>query len=105
MRQPISTGSAMSLHYTLEIIYRLIHVKTLPPLAAIKGEAEQPSDRTQQHSSSHSSSALHSTYIEIGTQDTEPPSTHFPKPRPGTLPSLATSFYPPTISTLGCKAI
>jgi hypothetical protein len=39
---------------------------------------------SRQHSSSHSSSTLHSTHIETGTQNTEPPPTHFPKPRPGT---------------------
>jgi len=43
MRWPIPTGPALSLQHTLEIIHNLTHVKTQPPLAAIKGEAGHPS--------------------------------------------------------------
>ena len=42
MRWPISIGSALSLHRILEIIYRLTHVKALPPLVVINGEAGHP---------------------------------------------------------------
>jgi len=43
-RQSIFTGSTLSLYGTLEIIYRLTHVKALPSLVAIKGEAGHPSE-------------------------------------------------------------
>jgi len=42
-RWPISIGPALSLQHTPEIIHNLAHVKTLPPIAAIKGEAGHPS--------------------------------------------------------------
>jgi len=41
-RRPISTRSALWLHCTLRINYKLTHVKTLPPLMTIKGEAGHP---------------------------------------------------------------
>ena len=45
-RKLISIGSSLSLHLLPEVIYRLTHVKVLPLLATIKGEAGYPSDIT-----------------------------------------------------------
>ena len=76
-RRSIVTGSGLSLHYTLKITLRLTHVKALPPLATIKGEAGHPLDHIKQrHKCStqvqhigiahQATDTLHSTHIEKG---------------------------------------
>jgi len=83
-RWPISIGSALPLHCILKIIYRITHVKALSPLVAIKGEAGHPLEIIEHKAQVEHTSNTPSTHREKGTQDTEPPSTHFSKLRPGT---------------------
>jgi len=77
MRWPISIGPTLSLPYSPEIIHNLTHVKALPPLAAIKGEAGHL-PKTRQHTQitsdtlHHHIQVVHSTPFSPQSRDLGP---------------------------------